>query len=120
MATHPSRRGERGFSLLESFIAMVVLLIGMLGVASLQIVGVRANQFSTKMAHASALASDMSESVQRWSYSDAKLATTLTKDTTNHADIQAAWNINTPRAGMPPPTPLTSATAPATRPTPPP
>jgi type IV pilus modification protein PilV len=63
----------RGFTLIEAFIALTLLAIGLLGLASLQIVAVRANTVATRMSHASELASDLAENVQRWDYSDARL-----------------------------------------------
>jgi Tfp pilus assembly protein PilV len=69
-----ARSTERGFSIFEAFIALVVMAIGLLGLASLQVVGARANHFGRKMALASALVRDLSETMQSWDYSDPRLA----------------------------------------------
>jgi Tfp pilus assembly protein PilV len=89
-----SRSEQRGFSILEAFIALAVMAIGLLGLASLQVVGVRANHFGRKMALASALVRDLSETVQSWDYSDTRLApprgvVTSTTDTT----IVSRWDM---------------------------
>jgi Tfp pilus assembly protein PilV len=62
----------------------VVMLLGLLGLASLQVVGVRANHFGRHMAQASNLAQDLSESIQRWDYNDARLSPATIR----------IWNVN--------------------------
>jgi prepilin-type N-terminal cleavage/methylation domain-containing protein len=80
---HRGRRGERGFTLIESFIALAVVAVGMLGMLSLQTVGVRANFMSKSMATADALARDLSEHVAEWDFNDARLKTTVNLDSTS-------------------------------------
>jgi prepilin-type N-terminal cleavage/methylation domain-containing protein len=87
-------RARRGFTLIEALIALAVMAIGLLGLASLQVVGVRANHFGRKMALASALVRDLADTVQRWDYGDARLAAprpivTSTTDTT----ITSRWDM---------------------------
>jgi type IV pilus modification protein PilV len=67
------RPGQRGFSIIEAMIASIVMLIGLLGLAALQIIGVRSNHFGKHMTQASQLAQDLVESIQRWDYNDARL-----------------------------------------------
>ena len=43
MATRLAPRRRRGFSLVETMVAMGVLAVGLLGMASMQVVAVRAN-----------------------------------------------------------------------------
>jgi type IV pilus modification protein PilV len=69
----PHRPGQRGFSIIEAMIASIVMLVGLLGLAALQIVGVRANHFGKHMTQASQLAQDLVESIQRWDYNDVRL-----------------------------------------------
>ena len=52
-----SRHMDRGFSLIEALVASMVMLIGLLGLAGLQVVGMRANNLGKRMAQASLLAS---------------------------------------------------------------
>ncbi len=70
--TTPS--AERGFSLLEAMIALVIMLVGMLGLAGLQVVGVRANHFGKRMAEASSLSVDLADQINNWNYADTRLA----------------------------------------------
>ena len=50
-----------GFSLLETLIALLVLSIGLLGVAGLQIAGLRSNQSSLQTSQAAALAYEIAD-----------------------------------------------------------
>ena len=67
-------RHDRGFSLIEAMMASVVMLVGLLGLAGLQVVGMRANNVGKRMAQASLLAQDLVQNMQLWSYGDARLA----------------------------------------------
>ena len=73
MIPRARRPGQRGFSIIEAMIASIVMLIGLLGLAALQIIGVRSNHFGKHMTQASQLAQDLVESIQRWDYNDARL-----------------------------------------------
>lgn len=83
----------RGFSLVEAIVAMTVLAVGLLGMASLQIVGVRANQFGGRMARATQLGHDLIEQVQRWDYTDARLATLSMVATPSDTRVTSRWNL---------------------------
>lgn len=78
------RRMDRGFSLIEGMIAIVIMLIGLLGLASLQVVGVRANSFGRHMQQASMLASDLAENIERWDYNDTRISPTTLR----------TWNVS--------------------------
>jgi prepilin-type N-terminal cleavage/methylation domain-containing protein len=95
------RAMDRGFSLIESMVASVVMLIGLLGLAGLQITGIRANNLGKRMAQASLLAQDLVQSMQVWEYADARLTpqggaapshTGVYADT-NHADVVKFWDL---------------------------
>ena len=58
--THPAR-AERGLTLIEILIAVVILSIGLLGLASLQSTGLRFNQSAAMRSQATILAYDMSD-----------------------------------------------------------
>ena len=73
MIPRARRPGQRGFSIIEAMIASIVMLVGLLGLAALQIIGVRSNHFGKHMTQASQLAQDLVESIQRWDYNDARL-----------------------------------------------
>ena len=66
-------RMDRGFSLIESMVASVVMLIGLLGLAGLQVVAMRANNLGKRMAQASLLAQDLVQNIQLWQYTDSRL-----------------------------------------------
>ena len=80
------RRGQRGFSIIEAMIASIIMLVGLLGLASLQIVGVRSNHFGRHMTQGSQLAQDLIESLQRWDYNDVRLTPA----------VQRSWNVQNP------------------------
>ena len=65
--------GRRGFTLLEVMIALVILSIGLLGLAGLQIVATRSNSFSNQMTVGITLAQDKLEELRNLSYDDAQL-----------------------------------------------
>ncbi len=65
---------DRGFSLIEAMVAAVIMLVGLLGLAGLQIVGLRANNLGKRMSQASLLAQDLVQNMQTiWPYYDARL-----------------------------------------------
>jgi type II secretory pathway pseudopilin PulG len=80
----PSRRQERGASLIEAMVAMVVLLVGALGMMSLHSTGVRMQNESREITRATAIAQDLLNQIQSWEYSDARLANA---NTTNDRDV---------------------------------
>ncbi len=55
---------QRGFTLLESLIALVVLSVGMLGIASLHVEGLRNGRTANVRTKAVALATDMTEKMR--------------------------------------------------------
>jgi prepilin-type N-terminal cleavage/methylation domain-containing protein len=97
----PNRRMDRGFSLIEAMVASVVMLIGLLGLAGLQVIGMRANNLGKRMAQASLLAQDLAQNMQIWQYADARLspqggaspAHLGFYSDTNHADIAKFWDL---------------------------
>ncbi len=67
---------QNGFSLLEVLIAMVILAIGLLGVAQMQITAIQGNVFGSGMTAASSLASNTIERLMGLPFTDVMLNTT--------------------------------------------
>jgi type IV pilus assembly protein PilV len=56
---HTRRRTEQGFTLVEALVALVVLSVGLLGIAGLQLIGMKANKGSATRTQAVYLAYDI-------------------------------------------------------------
>jgi len=61
---HTTRHRSRGFTLLEVLIALVILSIGLLGIAGLQSVGLRSSHGSYLTSQASLLAYDIADRIR--------------------------------------------------------
>lgn len=68
------RKNESGFSLVEVLIGLVILAIGFLGIASMQIASVKGDIFSSSATQATVLAEDKLEYLKNLSYSDSNLS----------------------------------------------
>jgi len=77
-------RTPRGFTLIESMVAMMVLLIGALGVMGLANQGEKMNGDGRRVMRATAIAQDLIANVELWNYADARL---LNRIPDNDADI---------------------------------
>src|SRR4051812_33542209 len=95
MKNNPSNRSQRGFTLIESMIAIVLLLVGSVGLMSLQIISSRTNAGATKIMQALALANDLTANIERWNYTDSRLNTgVIIADVTDPA-VAAKWEMGT-------------------------
>ncbi|MBI3185180.1 MAG: prepilin-type N-terminal cleavage/methylation domain-containing protein [Myxococcales bacterium] len=63
-------------TLIEVMVSMAILAIGILGVAQMQVLASAQNGIARRTSRAASIARDFSESAQRWSYTDARLADT--------------------------------------------
>ena len=61
---------ENGFTLIEVLIAIVILSVGLLGMAALTVGVINGNRFSNDLTTATTLAQDKMEDVRRLGYSD--------------------------------------------------
>lgn len=62
--SNSSRNGQRGFSLVEVLITLVIMSIGMLGIAGLYVQSMQAGRTSTFRHHAVTLASDVADRIR--------------------------------------------------------
>ena len=66
------KRSE-GFTLLEVMIALVIMAVGLLGLAALQLVAVKSNAFSSEMTYATMLAQQHAEGLKSLPFTDGNL-----------------------------------------------
>jgi Tfp pilus assembly protein PilV len=96
-ARRGSRAAEGGFTLAETALAMLVLLVGLIGVAELFAVAIRANAFSFNSGAATVAAQNKVEEFQRLSFNDAQLQISaaspdpLTTNVTNYNDTSGGF-----------------------------
>lgn len=64
---------KKGFSLIEVLVGLVLLAIGLLAIAGMQMTSVRGNFFSSNITQASVLAQDRLETLRNLAYGDAAL-----------------------------------------------
>ncbi len=65
-------------SLVESLVAGAVLLIGLFGIAGLQVVAIATNFEGRTIAQASAIATSFASNISRWDYTDSRLNASAT------------------------------------------
>ncbi|MBS0418889.1 MAG: type IV pilus modification protein PilV [Proteobacteria bacterium] len=88
------RSAARGFTLIEALVALVVLSIGLLGVAGMQIAGLRANMSAASRTQASYLAADIVDRMRanntnaRSGSYNVGMGATLTGTSTAQTDVQ--------------------------------
>ena len=87
-----NRNAQRGFTLLEALVSLALMMIGVLGLAGLQVVGVRANHFGKRMSEATALALDLEEQIGMWSFTDPRLASMANVTGPTDTNINA-WDL---------------------------
>jgi len=66
--------GEKGFTLIEVAAGLVILAIGLLGIAAMQVTSTMGGYFSNNVTQATILAQDKLEYLKNLSYSDSNLS----------------------------------------------
>ena len=110
MRTQPNAKtlnaDNKGFTLLEVLIAMVILSVGLLGMASLTVGIINGNRFSNDLTTATTLAQDKMEDVRRLGYSGTEATTTTVTENYNSITDYAAYKrvtvttVDSPAVGM--------------------
>jgi type IV pilus modification protein PilV len=97
------KRNE-GFTLLEVMIALVILAVGLLGLAALQLVAVKSNAFSSEMTYATMLAQQHAEVLKSLPFTDTKLTQGSHTEPGSSKGVQytVTWNVtdNVPATDM--------------------
>lgn len=78
-----NKNSDNGFTLLEVLIAIVILSVGLLGMASLTVGIINGNKFSNDLTTATTLAQDKMEDMRRLGYSGTSATTTTTTENYN-------------------------------------
>jgi type IV pilus assembly protein PilV len=65
---------QKGFTLIEVLVALVILTVGLLGVTAMQITAIRGNHFSGNLTRATVLAQNKLEELKHLPYYDTKLS----------------------------------------------
>ncbi len=73
---------EKGFSMLEVLISIVILGIGILGLIEMQVAAITGNTSANRMSVGTTLAQDQIEKLRSLSYSDANLADVVANNAT--------------------------------------
>ena len=85
----------RGSTLIEAMVASAILIVALAALLPLQVMGVRMNRWSERTLEASALATDLAESIERWSYSDSRLQSLLTVRSVDDPAVDVTWDMGT-------------------------
>jgi prepilin-type N-terminal cleavage/methylation domain-containing protein len=80
-------RSSHGFTLLETVIAMAILLVGAMGMAGLQVQGVRMEGDARRITRATAIAQDLLDQMSLWPWGDARMGTATAIDVSKLANL---------------------------------
>jgi Tfp pilus assembly protein PilV len=76
-------------------IASVIFLVALAALLPLQVMGARMNRWSERTLEASALATDLAESMERWSYTASRLQPLLTVQAVDDPAVDPTWDMGT-------------------------
>jgi len=94
---HTAAHREKGFTLVEILIALTIFAIGILGVASMQVWGLRGNASAIRHSEAATLATDKIEELMAVNYATLESGPT-TQQTETQGNYTITWRVapNTP------------------------
>jgi len=92
-------KNMKGFTLLEVMISLVILAIGLLGLASLQVMAIKGNSFGQQMTVASTMAQNQLEQLRRSTLANGTFNDSVTDQ--NGITYARSWTItlDSPQAG---------------------
>jgi hypothetical protein len=100
MARNRHAPAAAGFTILEAVVALAILMVGALGVISIENLGSRMNRDGRVMTRASAIGADLVTQIQTWNYfEDPRLQDTNTSNNTDVVDAEALFE--GPVSGLP-------------------
>jgi Tfp pilus assembly protein PilV len=82
-----SSRSQRGLSILEATVAMVVMLIGATGLVGLNMTATRMAGDARHLTRATAIAQDLVSQIELWDYDDPRLANSVTANDGDISDL---------------------------------
>ncbi|HET9157717.1 MAG TPA: prepilin-type N-terminal cleavage/methylation domain-containing protein [Myxococcaceae bacterium] len=88
-------RASRGFTLVEAMVALAILLVAITALFPLQMMGVRMNRRSERTLDGTLLATDLSENITRWAYTDPRLNPLQTISSFSDSAVAARWDMGT-------------------------
>src|SRR2546422_2424799 len=89
-----SMHDEKGLTLLEVLVAMVVLSLGLLALAKMQITAIQVNAASGRLTQGTAFAQDKVEQLMALPYDDANLAVTTHTETRPAQGYTITWQVD--------------------------
>jgi len=101
-----TKKGSQGFTLIELLIAIVILSVGLLGMAALAVGIINGNKMSNDLTTATTLAQDKMEDVRRLGYSGVSATTATVTENYNSITGYAAYKrvtvttVDSPAVGM--------------------
>ena len=87
----PMIRSQRGVTLIEAMVAMVVLLVGAIGMVSIHSTGARLQGEAREVTRATAIAQDLMNQIQTWEYADVRLANANASNDADPSDDAGAF-----------------------------
>ena len=90
-------QSNEGFTLLEILIALVIISIGLLSLASISISVIRANSVANKMTQMTALAQDRLEILRKTSFASLQTGSTTASPPDN---ININWTVTQPQTNL--------------------